>query len=67
MRPGLLGTLGLALILYGRGCDALAGQAPIDAHGSATSDPWQLTERHHLALAFLAHGTSMGIVVDWHS
>jgi hypothetical protein len=46
--------------------DALARQASVDAQGYANSDRRQSSEQRHFALAFLASGRSLGIVVWSH-
>jgi hypothetical protein len=49
--------------------NALARQASVDAQGLANSNRGQSSEQRHFALAFLARGRSLGIVVwshdDW--
>jgi hypothetical protein len=52
MRPGLLGTPGLALVLNRCRCDPLAGKTSVDPHGAATSDRGQFSNRHHFALVY---------------
>ena len=47
--------------------NALARQASVDPQGFANSDLRQSSEQHHFALAFLARGRSLGIVVWSHS